>query len=40
MHLDLRVHGSLSRFDDTPISFSFFLACEVGSSKFITSGAN
>ena len=40
MHLDLRVQGSLSRFDDTPISFCFFLACEVGGSKFIASGSN
>ena len=40
MHLDLRVQGSLSRFDDTPIAFCFFLACEVGGSKFIASGSN
>lgn len=36
-HLDLRVPGALDEFDNATISFVFFLACEVGGSKFINS---
>jgi len=34
-HIDLRVPGALDVFNDEPVSFVIFLACEVGGSKFI-----
>ena len=34
-HVDLRVPNALDRFDQENISFAFFLACEVGGSKFL-----
>ena len=34
--VDLRVSGTLQhRFADTPIDFAFFLACEIGGSKYL-----
>ena len=33
--LDLRVPGALARFTSLNISFVYFLACDVGGSKFI-----
>ena len=36
-HIDLRVQGALDVFNDTKIEYAFFLACEVGGSKFIES---
>jgi|LauGreDrversion2_3_1035106.scaffolds.fasta_scaffold83757_1 hypothetical protein len=38
-HIDLRVPGALDIFNRTKISYAFFLACEVGGSKFIESSA-
>jgi len=34
-HVDLRVAGALDRFNASNIAYCFFLACEVGGSKFI-----
>jgi len=34
-HIDLRVPGALDVFDAANVSFAFFLACEVGGSKFL-----
>lgn len=34
-HIDLREPGALNVFKDTRIEFAFFLACEVGGSKFL-----
>ncbi len=37
-HVDLRIPGSLAAYvGDRPVSFCFFLACEVGGSKFLDS---
>jgi len=36
-HIDLRQPNALDRFDHAGIKFAFFLACEVGGSKFIDS---
>jgi len=36
-HIDLRVSGALDEFNATHIDYCFFLACEVGGSKFIES---
>jgi hypothetical protein len=38
-HIDLRVPGALDVFNSTRIAYAFFLACEVGGSKFIESSA-
>ena len=38
-HIDLRVPGALDVFNGTRIAYAFFLACEVGGSKFIESSA-
>ncbi len=38
-HIDLRVPGALDVFNTTKLSYVFFLACEVGGSKFIESSA-
>jgi nucleoside-diphosphate-sugar epimerase len=38
-HIDLRVPGALDVFNRTKIDYAFFLACEVGGSKFIESSA-
>jgi len=37
LHIDLREPHSLDQFTDANIEFVFFLACEVGGSKFIAS---
>jgi nucleoside-diphosphate-sugar epimerase len=39
LHTDLRIVGSLSWLDDKVFDFVFFLACEVGGSKFLTSAS-
>lgn len=36
-HIDLRVPGALDVFNESDVSFVFFLACEVGGAKFIHS---
>lgn len=36
-HIDLRVPGALDVFNNSDVSFVFFLACEVGGAKFIHS---
>jgi len=36
-HIDLTRPGSLDSFEDANVAFAFFLACEVGGSKFINS---
>jgi len=38
-HIDLRVPGALDVFNTTKLSYVFFLACEVGGSKFIENSA-
>ena len=38
-HIDLRVPGALDIFNSTKLSYVFFLACEVGGSKFIENSA-
>jgi FkbM family methyltransferase len=37
LHSDLRIAGTLAWLDEVPVHFVFFLACEVGGSKFLTS---
>lgn len=37
IHVDLRISGSLHFLNSTKISFVFFLACEVGGSKYLGS---
>jgi len=39
-HIDLRVPGALDRFNASSIAYVFFLACEVGGSKYIAAGAH
>jgi nucleoside-diphosphate-sugar epimerase len=38
-HIDLRVPGALDVFNNSKVSYAFFLACEVGGSKFIENSA-
>ena len=38
-HIDLRIPGALDVFNATNLSYVFFLACEVGGSKFIENSA-
>ena len=40
LHIDLRVNNSLGHLYNEDIDFCFFLACEVGGSKYITSTLN
>jgi len=38
-HIDLRETGALDVFNETQLAYVFFLACEVGGSKFIENSA-